>query len=357
MEIITVSLGIKTYNIEIASGSFDAIGAKTRKLSSAEKVVIISDSNVDQIYGERLEQTLCQQGFIVERVVVEAGEKSKTIAVLTHIYERLSLSGLTRSDLIITLGGGVVGDLGGFAAATFMRGIDFIQVPTSLLAQIDSSVGGKVAVDLPAGKNLVGSFYQPKAVFIDPEVLNTLPVKFLHDGLAEAIKYGALADVELFDWLNEYKNEAELLLNSEKIIARCCQIKARIVEKDEFDTGLRMLLNFGHTIGHAIEKHYGFEKYTHGEAVGIGMLQLTRKTEAMGFTAPGSSAKLEKLLIKFSLPLVASISDEELLRAIKMDKKKSGDNITLILLDKIGKSTLKKVQWQDLLKYVGGNER
>ena len=265
MRTITVALGEKTYNIEIAAGLLDQIGAKARVLSQAVKAAIISDSNVDPLYGERLERSLAASGFEVTRIVFAAGEQSKNLTVLGQVYDELARAGLTRSDLILTLGGGVPGDLGGFAAATFLRGIDFIQVPTSLLAQIDSSVGGKVAIDLPSGKNLAGSFYQPKAVFIDPDLLKTLPLRFLHDGLAEAIKYGCIRDAGLFAQIAAVKSDQELLEQADIIIETCCNIKARIVEKDEFDTGERMLLNFGHTIGHAIEKCCGFTTYTHGE--------------------------------------------------------------------------------------------
>ena len=257
MRTITVALGEKTYNIEIAAGLLDQIGAKARVLSQAVKAAIISDSNVDPLYGERLERSLAASGFEVTRIVFAAGEQSKNLTVLGQVYDELARAGLTRSDLILTLGGGVPGDLGGFAAATFLRGIDFIQVPTSLLAQIDSSVGGKVAIDLPSGKNLAGSFYQPKAVFIDPDLLKTLPLRFLHDGLAEAIKYGCIRDAGLFAQIAAVKSDKELLEQADSIIETCCNIKARIVEKDEFDTGERMLLNFGHTIGHAIEKCCG----------------------------------------------------------------------------------------------------
>ena len=259
--------------------------------------------------------------------------------MLGQVYDELARAGLTRSDLILTLGGGVPGDLGGFAAATFLRGIDFIQVPTSLLAQIDSSVGGKVAIDLPSGKNLAGSFYQPKAVFIDPDLLKTLPLRFLHDGLAEAIKYGCIRDAGLFAQIAAVKSDQELLEQADSIIETCCNIKARIVEKDEFDTGERMLLNFGHTIGHAIEKCCGFTTYTHGEGVGIGMVQMTRQTEKLGLTAAGTAEELSRVLKKFALPVTAVFDAQEILQAMALDKKKSGKKINLVIIEKIGVGT------------------
>ncbi|MCC8157893.1 MAG: 3-dehydroquinate synthase [Phascolarctobacterium sp.] len=353
MRTITVALGEKTYKIEIAAGLLDQIGPKARALSAAAKAAVISDSNVDPLYGERLERTLADSGFEVTRIVFEAGEQSKNLATLGYVYDELARAGLTRSDLLLTLGGGVPGDLGGLAAATFLRGIDFIQVPTSLLAQIDSSVGGKVAIDLPAGKNLVGSFYQPKAVFIDPELLQSLLLRFLHDGLAEAIKYGCIRDAALFEQIAAIDSDAELLEQADSIIETCCNIKARIVEKDEFDTGERMLLNFGHTIGHAIEQCCGFTTYTHGEGVGIGMVQLTRQTEKLGLTAAGTAAQISSVLQKFGLPVTASFNAREILQVMALDKKKSGRKITLVIIEKTGVGRLHKIDWQELPAYIG----
>ncbi|CAK7001749.1 3-dehydroquinate synthase [uncultured Phascolarctobacterium sp.] len=353
MRTITVALGAKTYDIEIAAGLLDEIGPKARQLSKAVKAAIISDSNVDTLYGQRLERSLAGSGFEVTRIVFAAGEQSKNLATLGYVYDQLAEAGLTRSDLILTLGGGVPGDLGGLAAATFLRGIDFIQVPTSLLAQIDSSVGGKVAIDLPAGKNLVGSFYQPKAVFIDPALLQTLPLRFLHDGLAEAIKYGCIRDAALFEQIAVIDDDAELLAQIDSIIETCCNIKARIVENDEFDTGERMLLNFGHTIGHAIEKCCGFTTYTHGEGVGIGMVQLTRQTEKMGLTAAGTTDRLVKVLQKFALPVAAEFDPQEILQVMALDKKKSGKQITLVIIEAIGAGRLHKIEWQAIPAYIG----
>ena len=353
MRTITVELGEKTYNIEIAAGLLDQIGAKARVLSQAVKAAIISDSNVDPLYGERLERSLAASEFEVTRIVFAAGEQSKNLTVLGQVYDELARAGLTRSDLILTLGGGVPGDLGGFAAATFLRGIDFIQVPTSLLAQIDSSVGGKVAIDLPSGKNLAGSFYQPKAVFIDPDLLKTLPLRFLHDGLAEAIKYGCIRDAGLFAQIAAVKSDQELLEQADSIIETCCNIKARIVEKDEFDTGERMLLNFGHTIGHAIEKCCGFTTYTHGAGVGLGMVQMTRQTEKLGLTAAGTAEELSRVLKKFALPVSAVFDAQEILQAMALDKKKSGKKINLVIIEKIGVGRLHKIDWQDIPAYIG----
>ena len=269
------------------------------------------------------------------------------------VLEQLAAAGLTRTDVVLTLGGGVVGDLGGFAAASFMRGIAFVQIPTSLLAQINSSVGGKVAVDLKAGKNLAGAFYQPKSVFIDTDLLATLSTRFLHDGLAEAIKYGCIKDAALFEKIAGYADDAALLADIDSVVATCCAIKARIVEQDEFDTGLRMLLNFGHTLGHAVEQHFGYSCFTHGEGVAIGMYQLTKRTEELGMTAQGSAERIKSVLEKYNLPLTAGVEKAQLLDTMARDKKKNGNSITLIILQQIGEGVLQKVDWQEVPRYLG----
>ena len=353
MQKITVNLGKDTYNIEIARNLWQTLGKKVRHLSAAEKVAVITDKNVDALYGKSLEEQLKTEGFMVRRIAFTPGEMSKNLATLGKVYAALADFGLTRTDLIITLGGGVPGDLGGLAAATFLRGVAFMQVPTSLLAQIDSSVGGKVAVDLPEGKNLVGNFYQPKAVFIDPELLRTLPVRYLHDGLAEAIKYGAFGDAALFEKIAGFQDDAQLLANMEEIIFTCCTLKAQVVEKDEHDTGGRMVLNFGHTIGHAVEKCFKYGKYTHGEGVGLGMVRITQQTEKLGMTEKGTAERIAKVLAKYQLPTEFVLAPHQLLQAIGSDKKKSGNQLTIVVLDKIGQSHLQKIAFAALPKYVG----
>ena len=350
---ITVDLEEKSYDIVIAEDLWKELGMRIRKLSSADKAAIITDTNVDKLYGEKLERQLTNAGFTTRRLVFPAGEDHKDLTTLADIYRQMADFGLTRKDLVVTLGGGVVGDLGGFAAATFLRGIDFIQVPTTLLSQIDSSVGGKVAVDLPAGKNLVGSFYQPKGVLIDPLLLASLPPRYLHDGLAEVIKCGAFGDSELFRKLEEYKDTNEMLKDVVYIISTCCRLKAKVVAEDERDTGARMVLNFGHTIGHAVEKYFNYEKYTHGEAVAIGMVQITKQTEKLGLTEQGTAAKLEKVLLKYALPISEKIPTQKIIETVAMDKKKRGNSITLVTIPSIGQSKLVKIAFQDLNKYIG----
>lgn len=353
MEQVHVNLGAKSYNIEIAEGLLNGVGSKIRQITKAEKAVIITDSNVGPLYGDTLHKQLTEAGFDVTVLTFAAGEHSKNLTVLGNLYEGMAKGGLNRSDVLIALGGGVTGDMGGLAAATFLRGIDFIQIPTSLLAQIDSSVGGKVAIDLPQGKNLVGAFYQPKAVYIDPLLLNTLPARFLHDGLAEAVKYGCICDKNLFEKLAAYADDKALLADVTGVIACCCNIKARLVEKDEFDTGDRMLLNLGHTLGHAVEKTYHYETYTHGEGVAIGMVHLTTQTEKMGLTQAGTVAALKQVLTKYQLPVAAELTQQDFMEAIALDKKKRGHSITLILMKAIGETYLQKVDFKDLPPYLG----
>ncbi len=353
MRIVHVDLGPKSYDIEIERGILPYIGSKIKKLlPKTEKIAIITDSHVGPLYASLLQESLEKEGFAVTVLTFPAGEGSKNLQTLGFLYDGLAEAGLTRSDAIVALGGGVTGDMGGLAAATFLRGIAFVQIPTSLLATVDSSVGGKVAIDLSGGKNLVGAFYQPKAVYIDPDVLKTLPARYLHDGLAEVIKYGCIMDKELFMMLEKIQNDAELLTRADEIIEICCRIKARIVEHDEFDTGERMLLNFGHTLGHAVEKTFCFDRYSHGEGVSIGMVLLTRRSEKLGLTESGTTDRIAELLQKFQLPVAVDMRQEDFLQAIALDKKKRGSHLTLILLKKIGESYLLKVEFSELTKYL-----
>lgn len=353
MRNVHVDLGSKSYDIVIERGLLPHVGRKIKTLlPKAEKIAVITDSNVGPLYASILKESLEREGLTVTVQAFTAGEASKNLQTLGTLYDGLAEAGLTRSDALIALGGGVTGDMGGLAAATFLRGISFVQIPTSLLATVDSSVGGKVAIDLSGGKNLVGAFYQPKVVFIDPDLLKTLPVRYLHDGLAEVIKYGCIMDKELFMMLEKIQNDADLLAHVDEIIEICCNIKARIVEQDEFDTGERMLLNFGHTLGHAVEKTFCFDRYSHGEGVGIGMVVLTRQSEKLGLTEQGTADRIAALLQKFQLPISVDMRQKDFLRAIALDKKKRGSHLTLILLKKIGESFLQKVAFSELTRYL-----
>ena len=339
------------YPIYIKNGLFCEIGAQVKKIYSGKKIAVITDSNVNELYGQKIIDSLKGSGFESFKIVVRAGEESKSFGTLLEVYDKLLDFKINRGDIIIALGGGVVGDMAGFAASTFLRGIPLIQIPTTLLAQVDSSVGGKVAVDLPRGKNLVGSFYMPKAVFIDPLLLGTLNDKFFSDGMGEVIKYGAIKDKELFYTLMNYENKEALLKEIDKIIYTCCLIKADIVELDEFDTGARMLLNYGHTIGHAIEQFFNYELYSHGEAVAMGMYSITKLGEELGKTKDGTAKAIKDILIKYNLPwMLPEIKSEDVIKAISLDKKNIGESMNFILVESVGNSFIQKI---DITKIQG----
>jgi len=354
MRRLGMELGENSYSIFIERGCLSGIGRYiSENHRSCRRVAIITDDNVGGLYGRWLEEDISNQGIGKAVISVRPGEASKSLETLKEVYGKLSDMKLTREDLILTFGGGVVGDLGGFAAATYLRGIPYIQVPTTLLAQVDSSIGGKVAVDLPWGKNLVGSFYQPKAVFIDRELLKTLDRRHLHDGLAEVIKYGFIKDKALLQELEGCRDDDDLLRKIDSVIFRCCSIKKELVEKDEKDLGCRMLLNFGHTFGHAVEKYFGYEKYTHGEAVSIGMAHITRASEKMGITENGTAAYLEKLLGKFGLPIQPPEMDRAALEeTMLLDKKSSGGSISLVLLRRAGDAFIEKIDQTEIGRFI-----
>ncbi|MDB2110826.1 3-dehydroquinate synthase [Clostridium paraputrificum] len=336
-----VDLKENSYNILIEKGLLNKLGEELKNIYFGEKIFIITDENVDKYYGSKVKDELDKIGYKTRKMVLAPGEKTKSFSTLPSIYNELLDFKLTRKELIITLGGGVIGDLGGFAASTFLRGVSFIQIPTSLLAQVDSSVGGKVAVDLEKGKNLVGSFYQPKAVFIDPDVLNTLPEKFYKDGMAEVIKYGCIKDRDFFYMLKSLKSREEVMNNIEDILYKCCYIKKSVVERDEKDLGERMLLNFGHTLGHAIEKYYNFTGYSHGEAVAIGMYNISLKSEYEGITEKGVAEEIKEILINYDLPYKVDIKDNnKIIDTISLDKKNIGNVLKVILLKSIGESII-----------------
>ncbi|AYF54095.1 3-dehydroquinate synthase [Clostridium novyi] len=353
MKELRINLIENSYSIFIDRGLMSSIGRKIKSIYSNSKIAIITDKNVDKFYGDIVVKSLIDNGFNVKKIVISPGEKSKSVDILLEVYDDLLEFEINRGDLIIALGGGVVGDLTGFAAATLLRGIPYIQMPTSLLAQIDSSIGGKVAVDLPKGKNLIGNFYHPKAVFIDVNVLKTLDKRFFYDGMAEVIKYGCIKDKRLFYNLLNINTYEELMDNIEDIIHSCCSIKKYIVEKDEKDTGDRMLLNFGHTIGHAIEKYFDFNKYTHGEAVALGMYAITKKSENMNLTKEGTSKLIRDILIKYNLEWNIHMDDKEsILHTISLDKKNKGEFMNLVLLDEIGEAFIHKVNKKDVVNFI-----
>ena len=343
MKELIVDLGERSYPIRIEKGLLNEVNAEIGKIFKGKRIFILTDKNVGSHYGDRVKNSLIAGGYDVRLMQLEPGEETKSFNTLPSVYNELLDFKLTRSDLIITLGGGVIGDLGGFVASTFLRGVAFVQIPTSILAQVDSSVGGKVAVDLEKGKNLVGSFYHPKLVLIDPEVLETLDDRFYRDGMAEVIKYGCIKDREFYYFLKSLKTKEEVMHNIEKIIHNCCYIKKCVVENDEKDTGERMLLNFGHTLGHAIEAYYNFKKFSHGEAVAIGMYTISKISEAKGITEKGVAEDIKEILIQYGLPYEVKIDEKsKIIETISLDKKNIDNVLKVVLLKSIGESFLEK---------------
>ena len=346
MKILKVNIPGREYNIHIGSGLLEKTGEIVSEIFKGKRIAIITDKNVGTLYADKVTKALA--GYDVSVITVDAGEKSKSFETLQYVYTRLIEEGITRTDLIVALGGGVVGDLTGFASSTILRGVDFVQIPTTLLAQVDSSVGGKTAVNLPQGKNLVGSFCQPKAVIADTDTLKTLSDKILSDGMAEVIKYGAICDAELFEILSNIKNNKELFAKIEEIVYTCCRIKSEIVEEDEFDTGRRMILNFGHTFGHAIEKKFNFSSVTHGMGVAAGMVMAATWGEENNVTPKGTAEKIEAVLKNYNLPTAYDLTKEELLASVGVDKKSDGGLINLILLNRIGDAVIHKIDRQSI---------
>lgn len=355
MQKLSVNSNVKNYDVFIGKNLLNNFSSfyeeNNLKLSEGRKAAIISDSKVNSLYGDTLLNNLTRAGYETEIIEFPKGEQSKSLDQLQKIYESLAKIGIKRSDLIVTLGGGVTGDLGGFAAATYLRGINYVNFPTSLLAQVDSSIGGKVAVDFKYGKNLIGSFYNPSCVFIDPSVLKTLPDKNFSEGLAEIVKCGAIYDKSFFNYLEDSSMDG-LISSPEKMIERCLSIKKHFVEEDEKDLGVRMFLNFGHTLGHAIEKYFNYEFFSHGEAVSIGMCIITANSERLGITEEGTYKRLRDLLLKFNLPVkVDNLYAGDIVKYMQNDKKGKDKFINLILLKKVGEAFIKKVPYSELKNY------
>ncbi len=351
MKTLTVALPGREYDILIQRGLLDRAGELCRKaLPRADKLVVVTDSNVLPLYLTRVADSLKKAGFQVRCIAIPAGEASKCAEQLVLLWEKMMDFGLTRSDGVVALGGGVVGDLAGFAAATILRGVDFVQIPTTLLAQVDSSVGGKVAIDLNAGKNLAGAFYQPRLVLMDPEALDTLPDAVFSDGMAEVIKYGCIWDRAFFNFLTAHPSRQEVMKEIEFVLHTCCDIKRQVVLEDERDTGLRMILNFGHTVGHAFELAGHYETWTHGQAVAAGMFTAAQLGFGLGLTDPDGFPQLLELIRAFGLPSHIDCDWNTIVEAIGLDKKGQGDRITMIFLERIGKALPCEMKKEDLLQ-------
>ena len=353
MKMLQVGLGDRSYPIYMAPGLLDQAGMYCRSaLPRAEKIFVVTDSNVAPLYLERVRAGLEEAGFRVTAHTVPAGEGAKCAGRLSELWEAMMAAGLTRTDAVVALGGGVVGDLAGFAAATFLRGVDLVQLPTTLLAQVDSSVGGKVAVDLPAGKNLAGAFWQPRLVLMDTDTLSTLEDRTFSDGMAEVIKYGCIRDEGFFRLLEAHPGRRAVMEHIEEVLYTCCGLKRDVVEKDERDTGERMILNFGHTLGHAYERAGRYETWTHGQAVSAGMVLAARLGAALGVTPPETAGEIRALATAFGLPAAIDCSQEDYAAAIGLDKKGAGSSLSLILLDRPGHALAYPILKQQLLEML-----
>jgi len=357
LETVTVGLGERSYEIYLGQNIFDEIGRFCRDLRTGDKVAVVTNPVVGAFYLKPAKAALSAAGFTVYAIEIPDGEAYKSLETLKSIYDRLIEFGFDRSSLLLALGGGVVGDITGFAAATYLRGIPFVQVPTTLLGQVDSSVGGKTGVNHEKGKNLIGAFYQPGLVLIDTVTLDTLPEREYLSGLAEVVKYGVVLDGAFFAFLSE--NVDKILVREksclQKAIKRSCEIKASIVNKDEKETGLRAVLNYGHTIGHAVETLTCYTKYTHGEAVAIGMAQAAKYSEAMGFSGRTETESILALLKALRLPVdLPDFTSSAYIDAILHDKKVRDGSIQFVFNKGVGDFQLTRVNdLYSLLKISG----
>ena len=342
MRTITAETERKKYPIHIGSGISAQTGALAAEITGSTKAALITDDNVDRLYSVHITKSLEMAGFKVLKHVIPHGESSKSMGNYIKILGFLAENKLSRSDTLFALGGGMVGDISGFAAATYLRGIRFVQIPTTLLAAVDSSAGGKTAVNLDSGKNQVGTFYQPDLVVCDPDLLSSLPDEIFNDGCAEVIKYGIIADRRLFGMLKE-----PIRPRMEEIIERCLTIKCRLVYEDEFDSGPRQLLNFGHTFGHAVEKCSNYS-ISHGKAVSIGMVMAAAAAEEMGICEVDCSREIKEMVKTYGLPYTTELSEEMLLDVMLSDKKRSGEEMTFIFPEEIGRCLVKKYPLTEL---------
>ena len=336
---ITVGLGERSYPIRIEAGCLDTIGSQIASMAIGNRYAIIADNYVAELYGKRLQESLEKSGVSYELFTFPRGEMSKTLATMGSLASQMATARFDRKDAIIALGGGVTGDIAGYLASSYMRGIPFVQIPTTLLAQVDSSVGGKTGVDLPEGKNLMGAFYQPQAVFIDPEVLATLESDELLGGLAEVIKYGVIWDEAFFEFLKANREKILALdpIFIEETISICCRAKAEVVALDEREGNLRKILNYGHTIGHAIEAESHFS-LIHGLAVAIGMKLVADLGVKEGVLAQRDAIRIEEILVEYGMPITIpqEYNKENILSYLEVDKKVEAGKIVFVLPDRIG---------------------
>lgn len=351
---LRVDLPGREYDIVIDRGVLDRAGALCKAvLPGTKKLFVVTDSHVEPLYYNRVKASLESAGFPCFVHVIPAGEASKNAVQLSLLWEEMMSARLTRGDAVIALGGGVVGDLAGFAAATVLRGVNFVQIPTTLLAQVDSSVGGKVAIDLAAGKNLAGTFWQPRLVLMDPDVLHTLPLTVFMAGMAEVVKYGCIADSAFFAFLEARPSRDRIMDDIEHILYTCCDLKRRTVVSDERDiAGPRMLLNFGHTLGHAYELAGHYTAWSHGEAVAAGMCAAAHIGVQLKLTPPDVPERIAHICASLGLPTAISCSMADYAAAVGLDKKCMGEDISLVLLEKLGKAVVYSMRQEDALEQI-----
>lgn len=343
------------YQVRLKAGGLDKIGKEIRRQRLSGPVVVVTDENVGDLYAGRVLASLEEAGYRSSLISIQPGENSKTMATVQEVWRQFLISDVERGSTVVSLGGGVVGDLIGFAAATYHRGVDWVNIPTSLLAMVDAGIGGKTGVDLPQGKNLVGAFHPPRLVWIDPDVLQTLPDNELHNGMAEVIKHGVISDPELFTMIT--KGKGSFLNNRDEILCRAVAVKINIIQKDPYDRDLRQTLNFGHTLGHAVELVSGFE-LRHGEAIAIGMIAEANLAEQLGMAASGLTGELVEVLQKWELPvkLPPDLPQKKIWEAVKRDKKKLNGRLQFALPLAVGQVKagieVEDSIWKSALDYV-----
>ena len=356
MSVLTVSLGTNSYDILIASGTLSSLGKECAARGLAGHAAVITNRTVAALYADVVRSSLADAGYSVSLIEIPDGEKFKNVETLNYVYDELIEAGIDRHSFIVALGGGVVGDLAGFAAATYLRGVPFVQVPTTLLAQVDSSVGGKTAIDHKRGKNLIGAFYQPRLVLIDVDTLKTLAQREFHAGLAEVAKYGVAIDKVFFEFLEQ---NTDRIMNMDQeclaqVIQRCCELKAHVVELDEKETGLRAILNYGHTLGHAIETLSGYCELVHGEAIAIGMKLAAHISMKLGHCSQEDVIRISNLLSAFCLSLTPpTVERSRLIAAVMTDKKCQSGMIHFICNCGIGSYVIEKLTSEQLLTLSG----
>jgi 3-dehydroquinate synthase len=336
---ISVSLGSRSYPILVGAGTLSTVGLELAKRGVGRRVVLITDAAISRLHGDPVRRSLIEAGFDVTQVDIPEGEQAKRLDVASDLWDRLLDLGCDRSSTVVALGGGAVGDLAGFVAATYMRGMNFVQVPTTLLAQVDASIGGKTAIDHPHGKNLIGAFHQPRMVIVDPQTLTTLSEREFRSGLAEVIKHGIVLDAAYFQDLEASIPAlmARDLSTLDRVVAGSCRLKAAVVERDEQEAELRWVLNYGHTVGHALEAATGFRRWAHGEAVSLGIVAEARLAERLGVGSAATTERQRRLLDAVGLPVKGHATDPAVvIEALSRDKKRRDGRVSFVLAPEIG---------------------